>query len=100
MHRSRSVLDVLSFSTVSVLSFYPTCVRALSVEEPQLGCVSSAAIKFLLYEYMGYYSLCRNRFVIGEHNCENLTREGRLLLQYFTFIFNFVAAYEKWRREP
>ena len=83
-HRSRSILDVLSFSTVPVLSCYPIRVRALCVEEPQLGCISSAAIKFPLYEYMGYYSLCRNRFVIKENNCENVTREGRLPTDMFS----------------
>ena len=40
-HRSRSISDVLSFSTVSVLGFDPIRVRALYVEEPQLRCISS-----------------------------------------------------------
>ena len=40
-HRSHSISDVSSFSTVSVLSFDPIRVRALCVEEPQLGCISS-----------------------------------------------------------
>ena len=34
--RSRSISDVSSFSTVSVLSVYPTRVGALCVEKPQL----------------------------------------------------------------
>ena len=41
-HRSRLILDVSSFTMVSVLSFYSIRVRALCVEEPQLGCISSA----------------------------------------------------------
>ena len=40
-HRCRSISDVLSFSTVSVVSFDPIRVRALCVEEPQLGRISS-----------------------------------------------------------
>ena len=36
--RSRSISDISSFNTVSVLSSYPIRVRALCVEEPQLGC--------------------------------------------------------------
>ena len=40
-HRSRSISDVSSFSTVSVLSFYPIRVRALCVKQPQVGCISS-----------------------------------------------------------
>ena len=40
-HRSRSMSDVSSFSTVYVLSVYPIRVRALCVVEPQLGCISS-----------------------------------------------------------
>ena len=39
-HRSRSVSDVSSFSTV--LSFYTIRVRALCVQEPQFRCISSA----------------------------------------------------------
>ena len=39
--RSRSILDVSSLSTVSVLSFDPIRVRALCVEELQLGWISS-----------------------------------------------------------
>ena len=41
MHRSRSILVVSTFSTVSVLSFDPSRVRALCVEEPYLGGISS-----------------------------------------------------------
>ena len=44
-HRSRSNSDVASFSTVSVLSFYPIRVRALRAEEPQLRCISSVNAK-------------------------------------------------------
>ncbi len=35
-HRSRSISDVSSFSTVSVLSFEPIRMRALCVEERRL----------------------------------------------------------------
>jgi len=38
------ISDVASFSAVSVLSFDPIRVRALSIEEPQLGCISSATV--------------------------------------------------------
>ena len=41
VHRFRSISDVSSFSTVSVLSFDPILVRALCVGEPRLGCFSS-----------------------------------------------------------
>ena len=40
-HRSRSISDVSSFNTVSVLNLYHICLRALCVEEPKLGCISS-----------------------------------------------------------
>ena len=39
-HRSRSIADVSSFSTVSLLIFYTIRVRALHVDEPQLGCMN------------------------------------------------------------
>ena len=35
-HRSRSISDVSTFSTVSVFSFDPIRVRALCVEEPSI----------------------------------------------------------------
>ena len=50
MHSSRSILDVSSFGTVSVLSFNPIRIRALCIEEPQLGCISSDVIN----EYVTY----------------------------------------------
>ena len=40
-HRSHSISDISSFSTVSVLSFYTIHVRALCVKEPQLRRISS-----------------------------------------------------------
>ena len=42
-HISRSISDVSSFSTVSVLSFDPILKRALCVEVPQFGCISSGS---------------------------------------------------------
>ena len=43
-HRSRSISDVSSFSTVSVLSFYDIRVRALRVQKPQLGCIGHVSL--------------------------------------------------------
>ena len=43
-HISRSISDVSSFSIVSVLSFDPIRVRALCVEEPVLGWISSGTV--------------------------------------------------------
>ena len=40
-HRSRSISDVSSLSTVSVLRFDPIRLRAPCVEESQLGCICS-----------------------------------------------------------
>ena len=40
-HRSRSISDVSSFSTVSVLCSNSTRVRVLCAEETQIGCISS-----------------------------------------------------------
>ena len=47
-HRSGSISDVSSVSTVSVLSFDPIRVRALYVEEPLLRCISSTAARTVL----------------------------------------------------
>ena len=41
VHRSRSILDVSLFSTVSVLSCYPIRVKVLCIITPQLRCISS-----------------------------------------------------------
>ena len=51
-HRSRSISDVSSFSTVFILRFfYPIRVRALRVEEPQLGCISSGWHNFVVIRH-------------------------------------------------
>ena len=43
-HRSRSISDVSSFSTVSVLSLYAIRVNALCVQKPQLGCIGHVSL--------------------------------------------------------
>ena len=52
-HRSRSISNVSSFSTVYVfIRFYPIRVRALYVEKPQLGSINSAyTIQLGLFGY-------------------------------------------------
>ena len=48
-HRSRSVSDVASVSTVSVLSCYTIRdVRAMCIEEPRLGWISSGITRHRL----------------------------------------------------
>ena len=55
MHRSRSISDISSFSTVSVLSFDPSSERALCVEELQLN--------------SGFMQTCPPIIWMGKINC-------------------------------
>ena len=48
-NRSRSISAVSSFSTVSILRFDYIRVRALCVDEPQLGCISCVCMGECIY---------------------------------------------------
>ena len=76
-HRSRSISDVPSFSMGSVLSCYPIRARALCVEEPQLGCISSV---FSL-EYDVYITCLRFPFVMWMAKLLRSMRQNMLLVR-------------------